>query len=77
MTGTTCAWSVTRGRRSIRSPGPPSGYLTGFAAEYPHATVVKLMRNYRSTPEVVDCANRLAQGRTGRGRGGRAGRRAG
>ena len=58
-------------RQTIYSfTGATSGYLTGFAAEYPHATVVKLMRNYRSTPEVVDCANRLAQGRAGRGRGG-------
>ena len=61
-------------RQTIYSfTGATSGYLTGFAAEYPHAIVVKLVRNYRSTPEVVDCANRLAQGRTGWGRGGRAG----
>jgi DNA helicase-2/ATP-dependent DNA helicase PcrA len=58
-------------RQTIYSfTGATSGYLTGFAAEYPHATVVRLVRNYRSTPEVVDCANRLAQGRAGRGRGG-------
>jgi len=58
-------------RQTIYSfTGATSGYLTGFAAEYPHATVVKLVRNYRSTPEVVDCANRLAQGRAGRRRGG-------
>ena len=58
-------------RQTIYSfTGATSGYLTGFAAEYPDATVVKLVRNYRSTPEVVDCANRLAQGRAGRGRGG-------
>jgi DNA helicase-2/ATP-dependent DNA helicase PcrA len=61
-------------RQTIYSfTGATSGYLTGFAAEFPHATVVKLVRNYRSTPEVVDCANRLAQGRNGWGRGGRAG----
>jgi ATP-dependent DNA helicase UvrD/PcrA len=54
-------------RQTIYSfTGATSGYLTGFATEYPHATVVKLVRNYRSTPEVVDCANRLAHGR-GRG----------
>src|SRR5579859_4798418 len=58
-------------RQTIYSfTGATSGYLTGFAAEYPHATVVKLVRNYRSTPEVVDCANRLAQPRAGRGRAG-------
>ena len=61
-------------RQTIYSfTGATSGYLTGFAAEYPHATVVRLVRNYRSTPEVVDCANRLARGRGGRGRGGWAG----
>jgi ATP-dependent DNA helicase UvrD/PcrA len=58
-------------RQTIYSfTGATSGYLTGFAAEYPHATVVRLVRNYRSTPEVVDCANRLAQARGGRGAGG-------
>jgi ATP-dependent DNA helicase UvrD/PcrA len=58
-------------RQTIYSfTGATSGYLIGFPAEYPDATVVKLVRNYRSTPEVVDCANRLAQGRAGRGRGG-------
>jgi DNA helicase II / ATP-dependent DNA helicase PcrA len=53
-------------RQTIYSfTGATSAYLTGFPAEYPHATVVRLMRNYRSTPEVVGCANRLAQGRDG------------
>jgi DNA helicase II / ATP-dependent DNA helicase PcrA len=53
-------------RQTIYSfTGASSAYLTGFPAEYPHATVVRLVRNYRSTPEVVDCANRLAQGRAG------------
>ncbi len=53
-------------RQTIYSfTGATSAYLTGFPAEYPHATVVRLVRNYRSTPEVVDCANRLAQGRAG------------
>src|SRR5215469_3705992 len=47
-------------RQTIYSfTGATSAYLTGFAAEYPEATVVRLVRNYRSTPEVVDCANRL------------------
>jgi DNA helicase-2/ATP-dependent DNA helicase PcrA len=59
-------------RQTIYSfTGATSAYLTGFAAEYPHATVVKLVRNYRSTPEVVDCANRLAQARPGRAWAGR------
>ncbi len=59
-------------RQTIYSfTGATSGYLTGFAAEYPHATAVKLVRNYRSTPEVIGCANRLAG--AGRGRSALAG----
>jgi DNA helicase-2/ATP-dependent DNA helicase PcrA len=57
-------------RQTIYSfTGATSDYLTGFAAEYPDATVVQLMRNYRSTPEVVGCANRLAGAGGPRGRG--------
>jgi DNA helicase-2/ATP-dependent DNA helicase PcrA len=56
-------------RQTIYSfTGATSAYLTGFAAEYPHATILTLTRNYRSTPEVVTCANRLA-GAAGAGRG--------
>jgi DNA helicase-2/ATP-dependent DNA helicase PcrA len=63
-------------RQTIYSfTGATSAYLTGFAAEYPHATVVRLVRNYRSTPEVVDCANRLARAESTGWRGGRAGTR--
>ncbi|MBN3585340.1 ATP-dependent helicase, partial [Algoriphagus aestuarii] len=32
-------------------------YLTGFPEVYPHATVVRLVRDYRSTPQVVRVAN--------------------
>jgi DNA helicase II / ATP-dependent DNA helicase PcrA len=46
--------------------GASPAYLTGFAAEFPDATVIKLVRNYRSTPQVVALANRLGGG-TGRG----------
>jgi len=47
-------------RQTIYSfAGATSAYLTGFAAEYPHATVVRLVRNYRSTPQVLVLANRL------------------
>jgi len=61
-------------RQTIYSfTGATSAYLTGFAAEYPDATVVKLVRNYRSTPEVVGCANRLAEAGGHRGRGALAG----
>jgi ATP-dependent DNA helicase UvrD/PcrA len=40
--------------------GATPAYLTGFAAEFPDATVIRLMRNYRSTPQVLALANRLA-----------------
>ncbi|MFJ9555001.1 ATP-dependent DNA helicase UvrD2 [Nocardiopsis sp. NPDC101807] len=44
--------------------GATPGYLTGFAARYPHATVVRLVRDYRSTPQVVRVANHvIAQAR--------------
>ena len=47
-------------RQTIYSfTGATPAYLTGFTAEYPHATVVRLVRNYRSTPQVVTLANRL------------------
>src|SRR5215468_7361517 len=61
-------------RQTIYSfTGATSAYLMGFATEYPDATVVKLVRNYRSTPEVVGCANRLAEAGGRRGRGALAG----
>jgi DNA helicase II / ATP-dependent DNA helicase PcrA len=47
-------------RQTIYSfTGATSAYLTGFAAAFPHATVVRLVRNYRSTPQVVALANKL------------------
>ncbi|MCK9870671.1 MULTISPECIES: ATP-dependent DNA helicase UvrD2 [Nocardiopsis] len=39
--------------------GATPGYLTGFGARYPHATVVQLVRDYRSTPQVVRVANHV------------------
>ena len=42
--------------------GATPAYLTGFAAEFPAATVVRLVRDYRSTPQVVTVANQLARG---------------
>ena len=39
--------------------GATSAYLTGFTAEFPSATVVRLVRDYRSTPQVVAVANEL------------------
>jgi len=47
-------------RQTIYSfTGATPAYLTGFTAVFPHATVVRLVRNYRSTPQVAALANRL------------------
>jgi len=45
--------------------GATSSFLTGFAGRYPNARVVELTENYRSTPQVLELANRLID-RTGR-----------
>ena len=45
--------------------GATPSYLTGFTAEFPGATVVRLVRDYRSTPQVVAVANRLIRSRPG------------
>ena len=39
--------------------GASPGWLLGVEARYPHAEVVRLESNYRSTPEVLTLANRL------------------
>ena len=39
--------------------GATPSYLTGFTGEFPGATVVRLVRDYRSTPQVVAVANQL------------------
>ncbi len=60
-------------RQTIYSfTGATPSYLTGFTAEFPDATVIRLVRNYRSTPQVVALANRLgrSEGGTGRPAGG-------
>jgi DNA helicase II / ATP-dependent DNA helicase PcrA len=44
--------------------GATPSFLTGFAAEFPGATVVRLMRDYRSTPQVVAVANQLVRSGT-------------
>ncbi|HYO43266.1 MAG TPA: ATP-dependent DNA helicase UvrD2 [Candidatus Limnocylindrales bacterium] len=48
--------------------GASSQFLTTFSDRWPGATVVSLVRNYRSTPQVLDLANRLiaAEGRSKR-----------
>ncbi|MEN3345260.1 MAG: ATP-dependent helicase UvrD/PcrA [Arthrobacter sp.] len=43
--------------------GASPKHLLGFKALYPEATVVKLIRDYRSTPQVVRLANELLAGR--------------
>jgi len=43
--------------------GATPSYLTGFAAEFPGATAVRLVRDYRSTPQVVAVANQLVRSR--------------
>jgi DNA helicase II / ATP-dependent DNA helicase PcrA len=49
-------------RQTIYSfTGATASYLRSFAADYPAATVVRLVRDYRSTPQVVSLANRLAR----------------
>jgi DNA helicase-2/ATP-dependent DNA helicase PcrA len=46
--------------------GATSDYLATFADRYPRARVVQLTENYRSTPDILEVANRLlaGQGRT-------------
>ncbi|MFI7444198.1 ATP-dependent DNA helicase UvrD2 [Nonomuraea indica] len=45
--------------------GATPRYLTGFSVEHPDAKVIKLVRDYRSTPQVVDLANLvIAKGRS-------------
>lgn len=43
--------------------GASPQHLLGFKARYPKATVVKLIRDYRSTPQVVKLANDLLSSR--------------
>jgi DNA helicase-2/ATP-dependent DNA helicase PcrA len=48
--------------------GARPSYLLGFADRYPDAQVVRLQRDYRSTPQIVELANRLiARSDTGAG----------
>ncbi|HEY1703697.1 MAG TPA: ATP-dependent helicase [Trebonia sp.] len=54
--------------------GATSEYLRSFGTDYPGATVVELVRDYRSTPQVVAVANRLvASGVPGASGGGVSG----
>ena len=48
-------------RQTIYSfTGATPAYLIGFPAEYPAAPVIRLVRNYRSSPQVVTLANKLS-----------------
>ncbi len=42
--------------------GADAGYLTRFPTKYPGTTSIDLVRNYRSTPQVVAAANALLAG---------------
>ena len=57
---TSCASSATRRRRSTPSPAPTRAYLRDFPQRYPGTTSIELVRNYRSTPQVVGAANQLS-----------------
>src|SRR5215469_432172 len=55
-------------RQTIYSfTGATSEYLRSFADDYPSATMVRLVRDYRSTPQVVHVANRLTRNRLTQG----------
>jgi len=55
-------------RQTIYSfTGATSEYLRTFTVDYPEATMVRLVRDYRSTPQVVGVANRLVAGPAGSG----------
>ena len=49
--------------------GASPEYLLSFSRTYPQATVVKLQRDYRSTPQVTDLANEVISKATGRAAG--------
>ncbi|MGO3328391.1 ATP-dependent helicase [Gordonia sp. (in: high G+C Gram-positive bacteria)] len=46
--------------------GATPDYLLDFTRRFPDATLVRLQRDYRSTPEVVDLANRVIGNAVGR-----------
>jgi DNA helicase-2/ATP-dependent DNA helicase PcrA len=45
--------------------GASPDYLLGFGSEYEDAVVLRLDENYRSTPAIIDAANKLMRGRAG------------
>lgn len=48
--------------------GGSSSFLLGLARELPGARTVILRRNYRSTPQIIELANRVRPAASGRGR---------
>jgi DNA helicase-2/ATP-dependent DNA helicase PcrA len=48
--------------------GATPGYLLGVAQRFPHAAVIRLEENYRSTPQVLELANRLVPSLGGAGK---------
>src|ERR1700722_7100019 len=61
-------------RQTIYSfTGATSEYLRSFTVDYPQASLVRLVRDYRSTPQVVAAANRLVAGPASAGGVGNAG----
>ena len=66
---TTCASSATRTRRSTPSPAPARRTSSTSPWSTPDATVVKLVRDYRSTPQVVGLANGVLEQAKGETRG--------
>src|SRR5204862_6340244 len=58
-------------RQTIYSfTGASPAFLTGFGRQFPSATVIRLVRNYRSSPQVVALANRVSGLAAGRPPGG-------
>lgn len=49
--------------------GATPDYLLNFSRTYEHGTVVKLQRDYRSTPEITELANAVISRATGRAAG--------
>ena len=45
--------------------GASADFLTGFPRKHPGTQAIELVRNYRSTPQVVDVANKVAHARRG------------